>query len=708
MAAVDFQDFELSIDLREDGDIGITVVQSPSGTATAIVHNPFTNDEVLRMLGMLDDSANASPAEEARSARQFGEKLFRAIFTGDIATTYNHSIQQAGEGGLRLRLNLEKAGELLHLPWELLRDPRGEVVALSRNITIVRGGQYPAPRSAVEYSLPFRILVMIATPTDQPTLNATEEWQALMDATADLRERGLVVVDRVESGQMGALQRKLREGKAYQAFHFIGHAIDEEGHSGLLAFEDPRKRVSLPVAADDLVRELAVENSVRLVVLGSGQSSQREDVRDPFERVSEALMSKGMSAVIELQFGMTDEGSKLFAADLYRLLAEGYAMETAMNEVRRGLQRSAGSLEWVSPSLHLNPQAGLLFPKRRAYDGRVSLGGLRERAVLLAFPVIVVIIGLLAGVYFVARSIFEPSVTPGPKVDLSVVDMFVFPPNPAPGEPVSVTFQIRNNSQQDSGKFQWSWFVGDPGDTPALEDSVDTLKAGTTLVVKREFPFGGWGNFLTVVFVNDKRFVQDDNTTNDVKTRLVTTDVKKPFAIDFQFLPNGKEINETTNLQGDEFDVWNLKFVPMIEEGDTECKDAVVKISVDDLAEVRRLITGLPGQLGQCKSLPIRITFGKPMGNLESNAAEIEFVPTVAGTYNLTLTKADGTSIITSSELTVKQADVDSSKPQRISVKVQEVTLTDTTLIFTPPIEAITNLSRLTLTPKIVTPTVTP
>jgi hypothetical protein len=376
--------------------------------------------------------------------------------------------------------------------------------------------------------------------------------------------------------------------------------------------------------------------------------------------------------------------------------------------VRRGLQRSAGSLEWVSPSLHLNPDAGNLFPKRRAFEGRVTYGGWRERTALLALPIIIVIIGLLAGVYTVARALFEPTATPGAKVDLSVVDMFVFPPNPAPGEPVSVTFQIRNNSQEDSGKFQWSWFVGDPGDTPALEDSVDTLKAGTTLIVKREFPFGGWGNFTTIVFVNDKRFVQDDNTTNDVKTRLVTTDVKKPFAIDFNFLPNGQQINETTDLNGTEFDVWNMKFAPVIEDGDAECKDAVAKISVDDVEEIRRLITGLSGQIDKCKSLPVRVTLGKPMGNLEANIAELEFIPTAAGTYSLAVTRADGTTMITNTDMTVAQADVDARKPQRIKVALTEVTLTDTTLIFTPPIEAITIVSQLTLTPRSAIATATP
>jgi hypothetical protein len=694
-----FSDFDLGIEVQQDGQIAVTALNSSVGKATVTTANPFTDEEITRLLGMLDDSANASPAEETRSARAFGEKLYKLVFKGDVATAYAQAVQQAGERGLRVTLNLSKAGALVHWPWELLREPAGDYLAFSRQTSVARRGVAITPRPPLEISLPLRVLVMIAVPSDQPSFNADSEWQALNDATYDLRERGLLALERVEGGQIGALQRKVRDGgKAYHIFHFVGHPADDDSAEGLIALEDPRKRTTAPVSAEDLIRELADNNSVRVAVFSS-PLTRRQDVRDPFWAVATRMIAKGMPAVIEMQYGLGEVALRTFASEFYRLLAEGYPIEVATSNMRQVLQRTAGGLDWVSPALHLGTTTGWLFPKRPSYEGRISTGGLRTRLPMLAAAAVIGLFGILLTVLSV---VLRPPEPPREVIDLAIKGMNVFPPNPAPGDPVSVTLQIENKSEGDSGPFKWTWYTQDPSSpdsVPTLTGEVPNLTGGTTIVVKGTFPFGGWGTFSATAFVNEDITANEKNFLNNVSVKNVSTDETKPFDIDFRVLPSGDEVIESVELKGDEFDSWKMKIVPLVGLEDTECKDAIAKISVDDLEQQWRLVTGLAGRNDVCKSLPMRIVLGSPVGELPPLSAVIEFAPTVAGVYSVTLLTADGKNVLAEKTRTISEADATARKLQQIDINPGSGSMTDVIIEYTPPVEALTVIHKVSLLP---------
>src|SRR6185436_18940595 len=91
-------------------------------------------------------------------------------------------------------------------------------------------------------TLPLRLLVMVADPADLGRLDGEREWSNLRHAVADLEQRGLLAVDRVEGGTFAALQARLREG-AYHILHFVGHgSYDERAGEGALVFEDAQGR----------------------------------------------------------------------------------------------------------------------------------------------------------------------------------------------------------------------------------------------------------------------------------------------------------------------------------------------------------------------------------------------------------------------------------------------------------------------------------
>src|SRR5258708_33161083 len=138
MATQDYLDFELNVEALDNNRLRITVSNSPVGSVSVEVVNPFTLDEIARVIGLLEGSTQAPRAELNQSIRAFGEKLFNTVFSGQVYAAYLASQERAGDSGLRIRLGLEDAGPLQDFPWEFLRDPRNDYLVLLRQTAVVR------------------------------------------------------------------------------------------------------------------------------------------------------------------------------------------------------------------------------------------------------------------------------------------------------------------------------------------------------------------------------------------------------------------------------------------------------------------------------------------------------------------------------------------------------------------------------------------
>ena len=138
-----YLDFELRIEDLGGGRYRATVVDMPLGEGAAQVSHefavPFPPDELARMLAVLSGRAGASLSDQLQTARRFGEGMFQAVFAGPVYTVYFSSRDRARTAqGLRVKLALDDAGDLAALPWELLRDPSIDYLALSRTTPLVR------------------------------------------------------------------------------------------------------------------------------------------------------------------------------------------------------------------------------------------------------------------------------------------------------------------------------------------------------------------------------------------------------------------------------------------------------------------------------------------------------------------------------------------------------------------------------------------
>lgn len=707
MPLQDYLDFELNIEALPDSRIRVTVVNSPVGSVALEATNPFAPEDIARIISLLDGSLRLARAEAARAARAFGEKLFNAIFTGQVYAAYLASRNEAGARGLRIKLGLDNAGEMEDWPWELLRDPANDYLVLSRQTPLVRFPRLLTVRPVIAISLPLRVLVLISSPTDQEALDVEGEWRDLLEATADLRARGLLEIERVDNAQLTTLQRKLRAGVSYQVFHYIGHAaFDDRTQTGMLAFEDPRTRETMPVSGESLARELSEENSIRLVVLNACQGA-RKSRTDPYAGIASSIVARGVPAVVAMQFPISDPASRAFSQEFYRALSEGYPIEAATAEARRAISNTLNNLEWATPVLYFRAPSGILFPRRRSYKSRRSVGGLRDRllqprillslsGILLALFLILVLPGLTGGpdVTTTPGAGTPPliaTLTPTPPtarrdIDLSVVSLRFLPPDPAPGQSVTIAIRIQNTGTSDSGPFGWVWFATNPQEdpVPALQGDVVNLGPGlsTTIITSYRFPW--WGTYTTTGWVNFDSRVPETNIFNNFIARSVTT-ADGPFVNDLTRLPDGTLL-EPGMLTGQEFAVWNTS---MAAEPRPGCTAPALYLTITD--DVSQIGTGLRDQTNTCADLPIAFTLRSVPGGPALTAVRVAFFAAAPGEYTLELLRPDGV-VVNTTRLTVSAGGV-----EEMRVGALDVPFTNVRVVFRGPDGAPTLIRRLIL-----------
>ncbi len=364
MSDLQYLDFDLTLERAANG-YRVEVTRAPAGNARAEFTLPFSDIEienVLLKLGGARRRTRRVESPEMDAAKNFGGKLFNAVFTGDVRGVYAASMQQANAQtvGLRLRLHLDEAPELADLPWEFLYNPSlNRFLALSVKTPIVRYLELPEQIRPLALHPPLNVLVMISSPTDYETLDVEREWRNLSAALRDLTQRGMVTLERVERATLTELQNKL-QARAYHIFHFIGHgAFDERAQDGVLILENENER-GRRVSAQTLGAILHDHASLRLAVLNACEGA-RTSRTDPFAGVASSLVQQGIPAVIAMQFEISDDAATTFARGFYQALASGYPVDAALSEVRKAIFADNNEMEWGTPVLYLRAADGKIF-----------------------------------------------------------------------------------------------------------------------------------------------------------------------------------------------------------------------------------------------------------------------------------------------------------------------------------------------------------
>jgi hypothetical protein len=371
MAEFSYLDFDILIE-RSGPRYRARVLNSPSGEASADFRLPFSGEQlqifVLKAIGLGSRKrVRRIESPEMTEIKRFGRELFDAVFDGEVNTCLRRSIHEAdrSRAGLRIRLRLEDRGDdsditLFDVPWEFMYDSGGVgFLCLSSTSPVVRYPDLPRPIQPLAVVPPIRLLVMISSPKDAPRLDVEHEAAKLEDALRMPIEKGLITVDRLEVATLEQLQRQLRRSE-YHVFHFIGHGgYSERGEEGVLLLEDDRGR-SDPASAEFLRTLFQNHRTLRLAILNACEGA-RTDPTDPFAGVAQSLVRGGVSAVIAMQFEISDEAAIMLSSEFYSALADGYPVDAALAEARTAVYTRVSAVEWAVPVLYLRSPDGAIF-----------------------------------------------------------------------------------------------------------------------------------------------------------------------------------------------------------------------------------------------------------------------------------------------------------------------------------------------------------
>ena len=114
------------------------------------------------------------------------------------------------------------------------------------------------------------------------------------------------------------------------------------------------------VTGEELGSLLYDERSLRLAVLNSCEGARTSHV-DPFSGVASSLLECGIPAVVGMQFEITDDAAIRFSERLYTALAQGFPVDAALAQARKGIFAAGHEVEFGTPVLYLRGADARLF-----------------------------------------------------------------------------------------------------------------------------------------------------------------------------------------------------------------------------------------------------------------------------------------------------------------------------------------------------------
>ena len=366
MSSRRYLDFDLLLEQQADGEYQALVTGSPLGEATSQRFRlPFDTQTLEILLLKLDPGRSGTRRVGANTQQQaamdFGGPLFEAIFRDDLALAWSRSqdLARQQDAGLRLRLRLTAAPAIAGLPWELLYDRKANAfLAQSERTPLVRYLDVPQVPRPMTVDGPLRVLAIISSPTDLEILDVDAEWGRLQEALAPRIEAGLVVLDRLPRPQLSELGPWLRRQPTH-IIHFIGHGdFDERLREGVLYFQD-KLGGRTAVTSSVLGPYLRDHDPLRMVVLNACRSA-RTDAVDPFGGIAQGLVQQDATAVVAMQFPISDRAAVTFTSDFYGSLADGLPVDQAVTSARKALLAEFRD-EWATPVLFMRAPDGAIF-----------------------------------------------------------------------------------------------------------------------------------------------------------------------------------------------------------------------------------------------------------------------------------------------------------------------------------------------------------
>jgi len=365
--------FELLVGSETVHGYPVTVTQSPAGDASGFCQLDATDaglQELIRALAKGD--------HDETLLFDLGDRLFSGLFVPPIAALYHSSLNivRAQGKSLRVRLCVEPPA-LAALPWEYLHDALEDAfLAISPETALVRYVPIHVPVHPTPISVPLRVLAVMTSPKGLPPLQAESEKAIIQSALADLVRGGRVQLHFVERGTVAEISQTMRQFRPH-VFHFIGHGAFDCDRA-LVILEDEGGNPK-PVDARTFREFFAGAPEMRLAVLNSCQTATLSSSQS-LAGMAPRILQRQLSAVVAMQFPVSDSTALIFAREFYNSVALGYPVDAAISEARRGIYLEAGgqSPDWGAPVLFLRAQDGHLFQVEDTEEKKAPVNSERQ------------------------------------------------------------------------------------------------------------------------------------------------------------------------------------------------------------------------------------------------------------------------------------------------------------------------------------------
>ena len=282
---------------------------------------------------------------DASTIQQTGQALYAALFPAPLAKLWERTVEELSPAdGLRLRLQIEPA-ILNLLPWELAFN--GDYLGLHLRHPTIRFVALPQAPQPLHFKLPLRVL--IAGPRNPSSVDVKAQIGAIRSALAQLPAR--FEVDVLQPATRQQLSAALRRG--YHLLHFVGQDRFAAGMGYLILDGDPDG--ADPISSQQLGHMIA-GSSVRLVILNACEPAAPTSPRT-FNSVAHQLVRRGIPAVIAMQQPVAHDSLFAFGHEFYGALADGWPVDAAVQEGRRGIVSMQGdkwsqAADWAIPTLY--------------------------------------------------------------------------------------------------------------------------------------------------------------------------------------------------------------------------------------------------------------------------------------------------------------------------------------------------------------------
>ncbi len=372
-----------------------------AGDAVQTIWKPEQRDDAWKLFGEITDMQKAllaytnegtplkegdrDPAGPEKFVQRLGEKLFEALFTGQVRRLYDSVVYAHRNRELNIVFT-SMVPWLSDLPWEMAWDPGYKGFLSTGNVRFLRNVLTPVPADRItRRNGRLRILVASAQAAGAAMLSDEQEIERIRDSFRALIDLDLVDVDVIPRCTPDLLHSQLRfatDDQEYDVLHFIGHGSHDVKSGGTIDFERESGEVHRVSARQfaDLVRG----RGIRIVFLnacetgrghGPGDGGNGKPGRDRAEGtnynrgVAVELAEEGIPAVVANQYSVVDQLASLFSLHFYSCLAHGLTISDAMREARIAVSHSedAEPMDWAVPVLFArNPRAVLC--QRRPWD----------------------------------------------------------------------------------------------------------------------------------------------------------------------------------------------------------------------------------------------------------------------------------------------------------------------------------------------------